>query len=301
MKISIIGAGMVGGAIANALVQQNKAMEIVLVDKEHSIAEAQALDINSGSPKPAKVRAGELEDVRDSQIIVLAAGKRSEINYSGKQLLEMNTNMLEATLTTIRAIELRSDAIVINAIQPIDLMTNHIARLFGDNFAKRVIGTGTMLETNLFRQAIAQHVGVHPSNVHCYVLGQQGGSSLMSWSTVRIAGVPFETYLEQHGKHLSNQTKNQITEAVQYAVTKAMHKKGSFLFGLGQAIAHLITVILENRHEILSVSAWDAARGVAISLPRVIGSAGVIETIEPMLSPDEAAKLEVIIGYFRNP
>ncbi len=300
MKISIIGAGMVGGAIANALAQKNLALEVVLIDKEHSLADAQALDINSGFMGQTIIRAGELSDVHDSKIIILAAGQRTTFNYSSKQLLEVNTTILQTTLSTIRAIELQSDVIIINAIQPIDMMTNHIAKLFGEKYTNRIIGTGTILETNLFRQAIAKQVGVHLSQVHGYVLGQQGGSALMAWSTVRVAGIPFETYLEQHGQHLTNQTKNKIAEAVQYAVNKALQQKGSFLFGLGHAITHLINAIIEDRHEIMTVSAWDEAQGVAIALPRIIGNSGVLETVEPMLSPDEAAKLEVIIGYFRN-
>ncbi len=300
MKISIIGSGMVGGAIASALMQQNLAMEIVLIDKVPSIAQAQALDVSSGFTTQSKVRAGEIQDVCDSNIIVLAAGQRSQLSHTSQQLLEVNTSMLDSTLNLIRGLELAPDTIIINAIQPIDLMTNHVAKLFGEKYSNRIIGTGTILETNLFKQAVAQHAGVHPNNVHCYVLGQQGGSALMAWSTVRIAGVPFETYLEQHGQHLDRKDKTEITNAVQYAVTKALHLKGSLLFGLGQSIAYLIACILEDRREILTVSAWDEKRGVAISLPRVIGQKGILETIEPMLSPDEAAKLEIIIGYFHN-
>ncbi len=298
MKISIIGSGMVGGAIANALVQKNLLADIVLIDKELKVAQAQVVDVSSGSLGQPRVRAAELEEVQDSKIVVLAAGKRTELNYTGQQLLDMNIEILETTLQKV--IELAPNAILINAVQPIDLMTNHIAKMLGTKHSARVIGTGTMLETTLFRQAIAKHVEIHPNHVHGYVLGQQGGSALMAWSSVKIAGIAFETYLEQHGQHLSLKDKNEITTAVQYAVSQALQEKGSFLFGIGQAISHLISVILENRREILTVSAWDEKRGVAISLPRVIGENGMLETIEPMLSPEEAAKLEVIIGYFRN-
>jgi L-lactate dehydrogenase len=298
MKISIIGSGMVGGAIANALVQTQLSAEILLIDKVRSIAEAQALDVNSGGLESTLVRAGELEDVRDSTIVVLSAGKRSLNGLTAKQLLQMNLESLESTLK--RVLELAPNAIIINAMQPIDLMTNAIAKILGAKHAARVIGTGTMLETNLFRQTLAAQLGVHPKNVHGYVLGEQGGSALIAWSGVQIAGVAFEMFLEQHNTKISHQEKARIGSTVQHAVQHALQQKGTFLFGLGTAIANLIGVIQHNQLQVLTVSAWDETRGVALSLPRVIGDKGIVETLEPTLSPDEASSLEVIIGYFRN-
>lgn len=297
MKISIIGAGMVGGAIANALVQRNLPITITLVDKERSIAEAQALDVNSASAETPRVTAGELEEVRDSEIIILAAGKRANSAIPDKQLLEMNSEMLETTLK--HALEFAPNAIIINAIHPMDLMTHHLVQLLGQQNAARVLGTGTMLETNLLRQTIGTHYAVHPANVQGYVLGEQGSSALVAWSTVRVAGVSLAQFLEQRHTVLTQQEQAKITEKLQNAVKGALGRKGTFLFGVGNSVARIVQNIIENRHEILTVSAWSTTQGAVLSMPRVIGSDGVVSTITPILTPDEDAHLNVILGYFR--
>jgi L-lactate dehydrogenase len=298
MKIGIIGSGLVGGSIANALVCSGLKTEIVLTDKNRSIAEAQALDINSGQLEQARVRAGELEDLRGANIVIFAAGKRAQNGWGSKELLAMNAPILDATLP--RVLEVAPDAVVIIASHPMDLMTNHAAKLLGKARAARVIGSGTMLETNLLRQALGRELGVHPRSVHGYVLGEEGGSALVAWSSVRIAGAALNEFLANHGASLHFQQKSKIAEAVRHAVSDAARTKGSFLFGIGATMAQLVMAILEDTREVLTVSAWDEARGCAISLPRVIGRVGVLETLAPPLDSDETARLEVIQGYFRS-
>ncbi len=298
MKIGIIGSGLVGGSIANALVCSGLTANIVLTDKERSIAEAQALDINSGQLEPATVLAGELEDLRGANIVIFAAGKRAQSGWGSKELLAMNAPILDATLP--KMLEVAPEAVIIIASHPMDLMTNHAAKILGQARAAKVIGSGTMLETNLLRQTLGQEMGVHPRSVHGYVIGEEGGSALVAWSSVRIAGAALEELLRNRGASLHFQQKSKIAETVRHAVGDAARAKGSFLFGIGATMAQLVTAIVNNSREVLTVSAWDEARGCAISLPRVIGRGGVVETLEPPLDSDERARLEVIQGYFRN-
>jgi L-lactate dehydrogenase len=298
MKIGIIGSGMVGGAIANALVQSGLQADIVLTDKERGIAEAQALDINSGSLEHTLVRAGELEDVRGASVVIFAAGRRAQSGWGSTELLSLNAPILDATLPKL--LEVAPDAVLVIASHPMDLMTNHAAKLLGKARATRVIGSGTMLETNLLRQALGQELGVNPRSVHGYVLGEEGGSALVAWSSVRVAGVALDEFLARRGDTLHFQQKSKIADTVRHAVSGAASTKGAFLFGIGATVAQLVTAILEDTREVLTVSAWDEARGCAISLPRVIGRGGVVENLEPPLNADENARLEVIQGYFRS-
>jgi L-lactate dehydrogenase len=298
MKIGIVGSGMVGGSIANALVRSGARVDIVLTDKDRRVAEAQALDINSGFLERAGVRAGELEDLRDSSVVIFAAGKRAQGDWGSKELLAMNAPILDEVLP--RIVALAPNAVIVIASHPMDLMTNHAAKLLGKARAEKVIGSGTMLETNLLRQALSEQLGVHPRSVHGYVLGEEGGSALVAWSSVRIAGAPMDEFLSNRGATLHFQQKSKIADNVRHAVSDATRTKGAFLFGIGATVAQLVTAILEDTREVLTVSAWDEARGCAISLPRVIGRHGVVETLEPPLNTDENARLEVIQGYFRS-
>lgn len=298
MKIGIIGSGMVGGAIANALVHSGVHADIVLNDKEPSIAEAQALDINSGSLERALVRAGELGDLRGASVIVFAAGKRVQGGLDTKGLLDMNAEVLERNLPGL--LETAPDAIVINAVHPMNLMTGRAVKLCGTDKAARVIGSGTMLETNLLRQALGAHLGVHPRHIHGYALGEEGGSALVAWSSVRVAGMNLEEFLAGRGTTMHFQQKSQITDRVQQAVASAAKTKGAFLFGVGASVAQLVTAILNDSHEVLTVSAWDPKANCVISMPRIIGRGGVLESLEPSLNDDERARLKVIEEYSRH-
>jgi L-lactate dehydrogenase len=298
MKIGIVGSGMVGGSIANALVHSGLRVDIVLTDKERSVAEAQALDINSGRLERTCVRAGELEDLSGASVVIFAAGKRAQGNWGSKELLAMNAPILDEVLP--RIVDLAPNAVIVIASHPMDLMTNHAAKLLGKARAAKVIGSGTMLETNLLRQALGEQLGVHPRSVHGYVLGEEGGSALVAWSSVRIAGAALDEFLANRGAALHFQQKSKIADSVRHAVSDAARTKGAFLFGIGATVTQLVTAILEDTREVLTVSAWDEARGCAISLPRVIGRGGVLETLEPPLNSDENARLEVIQGYFRS-
>jgi L-lactate dehydrogenase len=298
MRIGIVGSGLVGGAIANALVHAGLRADIVLMDKEREIAEAQALDINSGCAKRTGVRAGELEDLANANVVIFAAGKRAQSGWGSNELLTSNAAILDATLPKIA--EIAPDAVFIIASHPMDLMTNHAAKLLGSTHASRVIGSGTMLETNLLRRSLGELLGVNPGNVHGYVLGEESGSALVAWSSIRIAGLSLEEFLTGRGATLHFQQKSQIADRVRHAVSGATRTKGAFLFGISQTVTQLVTAILHDTREVLTVNAWDEARGCALSLPRVIGRTGVIETLEPPLNSDEMARLEVITGYYRN-
>lgn len=298
MKIGIIGSGLVGGAIANAIAHSGLQAQIVLIDKERSIAEAQALDINSGNLERGLVRAGELEDLLGANVVIFAAGKRAQSGWGSTDLLAMNAPILDSTLS--RVLEIAPEAVLVIASNPMDYLTNHAAKRLGESYAAKVIGSGTMLETNLLRQALAEQLGLHPRDVHGHVLGEEGGSALVAWSSVRVAGVKLDEFLENRGANLHFQQKSEIADKVRHAVSWAASTKGAFLFGIGATVAQLVGAILNDTREVLTVSAWDSTRGCAISLPRVIGRAGVLETLKPQLDDDENARLEIIQGYFRN-
>jgi L-lactate dehydrogenase len=296
MKISIIGAGMVGSAIANALAHINNNLEIILYDKETQIAEAQALDINSGLRGAALVRGATLEEVRDSDVVIVAAGKRPIAGMSTQQNFALNRDLLEPTIK--RVLELSPKAVYINATHPMDLMTNQLVYWLGQPNASRVIGTGTLLETALLHQTLASRFGLHPSAIEGVVIGEQGGSALVAWSSVRLAGLPLEPFLAGRGQNLSHAEQGKIADQLQHAVKNALSSKGSFLYGVGSAVTRIVQAIVSNSNEVLTVSAYSQADQVALSLPRVIGRTGVVESIKPVLSPDEEARFTVVVGYY---
>ncbi|MFN3265258.1 MAG: malate dehydrogenase [Deinococcales bacterium] len=296
MKISILGAGMVGGAVANALAHLGHRLELGLYDKNSAIAQAQMLDINSGLTGAPLVVAKTLEEMRDSDVVIVAAGKRPTAGMSTQQIFDLNCDLLEPTLK--RMFELSPKAVYINAAHPMDLMTNQLVHWLGKEHFRRVIGTGTLLETALLRQTLASRFALHPSAVQGVVIGEQGGSALVAWSTVRLAGLSLSAYLEQQGQSLSSFEQGKIADQLQHAVKNALQAKGSFLYGVGSAVAQIVRALFADSHELLTISAWSEKEGVALSLPRILGRSGVLETIMPTLTQEEQGRFGVVVGYY---
>lgn len=63
-------------------------------------------------------------------------------------------------------------------------------------------------------------------------------------------------------------------------------------------MAQIVQAILEDSHAVLTVSAWSEQDKVALSLPRVLGRAGVLETVVPTLSEEEKGRFGVVVGYY---
>jgi L-lactate dehydrogenase len=112
MKVGILGAGMVGSAAANALVLRGAASDVVLVDKNHKRALAEAQDILHATPFAhiSRVRAGDFHDLEGAEAVILAAGVGQQPGETRLQLLERNAAVFEQILPTSSTKRPRSSA-----------------------------------------------------------------------------------------------------------------------------------------------------------------------------------------------
>jgi L-lactate dehydrogenase len=202
MKVGIIGAGMVGGATANALMLTGVADEIVLVDARAERAVAEAEDVLHATPfaHNALVRAGGYDDLGGSDVVVLSAGVSQQPGETRLQLLERNAAVLGNIIPQV--LRAAPDCLLLMASNPVDVMTLTALRLSGLP-PERVIGSGTILDTARFRARLAGHLDVAPSSVHAYVLGEHGDSEVLCWSQAAVGGVPALRYAEQIGRPLT--------------------------------------------------------------------------------------------------
>ena len=94
-KVAIIGGGFVGAACAFALMQSGMFSEMVLIDVDKSRAEGEAMDISHGVPfaKPAKIYAGDYDDIRDASIIVITAGANQKPDETRLDLVHKNVKI----------------------------------------------------------------------------------------------------------------------------------------------------------------------------------------------------------------
>ena len=285
-----------GATSAYAIVMQGAASEIVIVDRDDSLAAAQADDIMHAAPfsHPVLVRDGGYSDLGGSDIVVVAAGVGQQPGETRLQLLERNAAVFGQIIPTVRSEA--PEALLIIATNPVDVMTQVAAGLAGLP-PGRVIGTGTILDTARFRSLLGEHLSVSPQSVHAFVLGEHGDSEVLHWSGASAAGAPVAEYAAQVGRPLTEKVMAAIDDSVRNAAYRIIDGKGASYFGIGAGVARLVRAIRSDQRAVLATSiVTDEVVGVsnvALSLPRVIGAGGVVATIAPELDDVERKALRV--------
>jgi L-lactate dehydrogenase len=295
MKVGIVGCGFVGSTAAYAMVLTNAVSEIVLIDLSASLAQAQAEDILHATPfvRPIRVVAGDYGDFAGAGLVVLACGVNQRPDETRLQLLERNVRVFESVVP--RVMQAAPDAVLLVASNPVDLLTRVVTKLSGIA-PRRVIGSGTILDTARFRALLGEHLSVAPHSVHAYVLGEHGDSEVPVWSSARMGGIPLLQFAEQMGRPVTEEVKGRIDDGVRRAAYRIIEGKGATYYGIGAGLARIANAIRDNEQAVLTVSASTAGTEdlpeTTFSLPRIIGSEGISATLRPVLSHDEQKALE---------
>jgi L-lactate dehydrogenase len=294
MKVGVVGAGMVGGAAANALVLQGAASEIVLIDHNQKRAIAEAEDIFHATPFAyiTRVRAGEYPDLAGARAVILAAGVGQRPGETRLELLERNAAVFADIIPQI--LDATPEAILVIATNPVDVMTQIATRL-SSLPPERVIGAGTILDTARFRALLGAHLGISPKSVHAYVLGEHGDSEVLCWSLAYAGGIPVDELARQIGRPLDDAAKARIDQGVRRAAYRIIEGKGATWYGIAGGLARIIQSIGGNQDSVLTVSMLtedvEGVGPIALSLPRVVGRTGVVRTLLPSLEASERVAL----------
>ncbi len=294
MKVGIVGAGMVGSAAGYALVLRGGASRVVLVDRNAALAVAQAEDIAHAVPfaHACDVRAGGYDDLAGAGVVILACGVAQKPGESRLSLLSRNAAIFAEVVAQVRTAA--PEALLLIASNPVDIMTEIATRASGLP-AGRVIGSGTILDTARYRSLLGRHLGIAPQSVHAYVLGEHGDSEVLAWSAARAGSEPIASFAAQVGAAITDEVRARIDAGVRRAAYKIIEGKGATWYGIGAGLARIVQAIAADQRAVLSVSIITAevagVRDVALSLPRIVGAAGVEATLFPALSPEETALL----------
>jgi len=294
MKLGIVGAGFVGSAAANAVVLRGLASEIVLVDIDQALARAQAEDILHATPfaAPARVVSGDYPQITGAKLVVLACGVSQRPGESRLHLLERNQEVFRKVVP--RVLEHAPDAILLVVSNPVDVMTQAVTRI-ADMDPRRIIGTGTILDTARFRTLLGEHLGIASQSVHAYVLGEHGDSEVLVRSSARVGGTRLEDFADQMGHPFSQEVTNRIDDGVRRAAYRIIDGKGATYYGIAAAVARIARAVRDDERAVLTVSVLtpeiEGVKDVALSLPRVFGGSGVIAALPPALSDEEHAAL----------
>jgi L-lactate dehydrogenase len=157
-KIAIIGAGSVGGAIANSLLLGKVVAEVILVDIDPAICHAQVQDLSDAEfLSNVRIKQGHHRDAGQCDIIIVSSGAKQRPGDTRLDLIGRNVKMLEQVLDAMQPI--RADAILVLVGNPVDVLTRFAQQLSGLPKGQ-VFGSGTFLDSVRLRGTLAQRLKV---------------------------------------------------------------------------------------------------------------------------------------------
>jgi L-lactate dehydrogenase len=292
MRIAIIGgAGRVGATTAFALQTAGLGREIILVDVMTEAARGEALDLRHGAAAGGSqyFSSGGMDLMAGADLVIITAGLRRQPEETRLQLIGRNTALFKDILSSLRAVHLAQGVILLVVTNPVDILA-HIAATTAGLPADRVIGLGTALDTLRFRSLLGERLGVDPGQVDAQILGEHGDSMVPIWSGATVNGVPLASLTGGDMGPL-----HEVFEQTRRAGAEVIRLKGGAGHAVALAVAQVVAAIANDAHAILPVSTLQRGAlgisGVCLSLPTIVGRAGVERVIEPQVTDDEAAAL----------
>ena len=297
-KITIIGAGSVGSTIAYNLSNNDLASEIVLIDINKEKVEGEVMDIvqGTGFRNPISIVAGDYEDAKDSDIVIITSGIARKPGQTRIELTQTNVNILKSI--TPQIVKEAPNALYIIVSNPVDIMTYVFTKISGlpEN---QIIGSGTLLDTARLRFGLSEHFEVAQKNIHAYVFGEHGDTSFVPWSCADVSGASLDDYAEMM-RHLGKEPKPHDKAGMEEYVHKSggivIAKKGATFNAVSVAVCKLCGMLLSAYDSIATVSSVMhgeyGIEDVAISTLTLVGPNGVQGKVPLKLTDEEVAKLQ---------
>jgi L-lactate dehydrogenase len=286
---------MVGASFAYALMQRGLANELVLIDANRGRADAEAMDLNHGLPfvRPMRITVGDYADLQGAAVTVVTAGAAQKPGETRLQLLERNAGIFRQVIPEI--VRHNPDGIILIASNPVDLMTYLTLQISGLP-PTRVFGSGTILDTARFRYLLGERYTVDPRSVHAYIVGEHGDSELALWSLANIAGVRLRDFQSASGKGYDEAELQAIFERTRDAAYAIIEQKGATYYAIGLGLLTIVEAILRDQHTVLTVSSLMTGQygvvSICISLPTIVGAAGIEEVLTLSMSAEEEAAFQ---------
>ncbi len=305
-KITVVGAGSVGATVANDLMIQGLASEIVLVDVNKKKAVGEALDIYQGAPffSPAIVRSGDYPDAAGSDIVIITCGMARKPGMSRLDLAQVNVNILKDVAAGVTPHA--PNAVYIIVSNPVDVLTYVFHKISGIP-ERQIIGSGTILDTSRLQSALAKRFRISPKNVHAHVYGEHGDSSFVPWSLATIANNHIDSYRD-YSPDADRINWNRDYEEVETFVKKSggqiIENKGATFFAVAMSVCHIVKCVLSTAGTALSVSTMMhgeyGVEDVCLSTLAIVDRTGVRGKILNPLTPEETTKLQASAAKLRS-
>jgi malate dehydrogenase len=298
-KITVVGAGNVGGTTAQRLAERNYA-DVVLLDIVEGLPQGKALDILQSAPligfDSNVIGTNGYEQTENSDVVVITSGSPRKPGMSRNDLLKTNQAIVQSV--TEELIKHSPQTIVVVVANPLDAMC-HVAFEVSGFPRERVVGMAGILDTARYRTFIAQELGVSVRDVFALVLGGHGDTMVPLPSMATVGGVAITELLAQERvEAIVDRTRNGGAEIVE------LLQKGSAYYAPSAAIAEMVDSIVLDQKRILPCAAYlqgeYAINDLFVGVPVKLGASGVEEIVELDLQDNELEDLRDSAGAVRE-
>jgi malate dehydrogenase len=298
-KVTVVGAGNVGGTTAQRLAERNYA-DVVLVDIVEGLPQGKALDILESGPvlgfDSNVIGTNGYEESAGSDVVVITSGSPRKPGMSRDDLLKTNQNIVQSV--TEEVVKHSPETVLVMVANPLDAMC-HVAMEISGFPRERVVGMAGILDTARYRTFIAQELGVSVRDVFALVLGGHGDTMVPLPSMATVGGVAITELLPgDRVEAIVDRTRNGGAEIV------SLLQSGSAFYAPSAAAVEMVDAILLDQKRILPCAAYlHGEYGIEhlfVGVPVKLGAAGVEEIIELELLEDELEDLKNSAGAVRE-
>ena len=293
-KAAIIGCGFVGSASAFSLMQSGLFSELVLIDANREKAEGEALDIAHGIPfaRQMKIYAGDYDDIMDSAVIIVTAGANQKPDETRLDLVHKNVEIFKSIIPEIAKRDYQGILLIV--ANPVDILTYTALKLSGMP-EKRVIGSGTVLDTARLKYRLGEHLSVDSRSVHAFIIGEHGDSEIAVFSSANVSGIPLNRFCEMRGHFAHDESTRRIAEEVKNSAYEIIAKKHATYYGIAMSVKRICEAIVRDEKSILPVSSMMCGEhgisDVVLSMPSIVGKDGIETQVPISLSEEEENRL----------
>lgn len=281
MKISVVGCGKVGSAVAYTAVLKSLADDIVLVDASCDKARGEALDVlqcRAFAPQ-VNIRQGEMADTAGSDIVVITAGIPRKADEPRVLLLSRNAALVGDIVR--QAVRYSPNCILFMITNPLDVITQLAYKVSGFP-RERVIGMGTVLDTSRFRSCLARDFAADARDIDAYVVGEHGETMVPVKTGIRVRGIP----LEKWPGFTSEKLDSVVTEVIA-ASGQVIALKGGTVFAPAVSACAVLEALVRDSNAVLPVCTYQEDLGVCVSLPTIVNRAGAKQVVDLPISAEE--------------
>jgi malate dehydrogenase len=298
-KIALIGAGNIGGVLAEQIAYRELA-DVVLFDIVEGLPQGKALDIAEGAPlvgSDARVTGtNDYADIAGAELVIITAGLARKPGMSRDDLLAKNLEIMKSVAKGVKQHAPKAHVIVIS--NPLDAMVYTFKEISG--FPKqRVVGMAGILDSTRFRTFVAWELGVSVRDVTALVLGGHGDSMVPLPRYCTVGGVPITKLLPADKiAAIVERTKGAGTEVV------GLLKTGSAFVSPAHSAIEMAQAILQDKKRVVACACLlegeYGVNGLYVGVPCLMGAGGVERVLEIELDPDERKLFDASVEHVRS-